>query len=167
MKITKETPLKEILELGKTCSQKNNCCKYGSGCLIGDDLRNIAGFLGISEEKLRKEYLEETERFNTRLLRPKLIRKNRPYGRCIFFDGNGCKIHEVKPLECRVGNCSKQGEALSKWFMLNYCVNANDPESIRQYAIYLKTNKTLKGGALEELVPKEKLEKILNFEVLR
>lgn len=165
MEITKETPLKEILELGKTCSQKNNCCKHGSGCLSRDDLKDIAKFLGVAEEKLKEEYLEETEKFNTKLLRPRIIRKDKPYGRCIFFD-NGCKIHEVKPLECKVGNCGKHGEELSKWFMLNYCVNANDPESIRQYAIYLKTNKTLKGGELKNMVPKEMLRKILSFEVL-
>jgi len=166
MEITKETALKEILELGKTCSQKNNCCKHGSGCLAKDDLKNIAKFLGVSEEKLKKKYLEEIEKFNTKLLRPKIIRKDKPYGVCIFFD-DGCKIHEVKPLECQVGNCGEHGEALSKWFMLNYCVNANDPESVRQYAIYLKTNKTLKGGELEKLVPKEKLKKILDFEILK
>lgn len=165
--ITKNTKLKEILKLGKECQRKNNCCKHGSGCLVGDDLRKIVKFLGVNEKKLKEKYLEEVEKFNTKLLRPKLIRKDKPYGVCIFFDGNGCKIHKVKPLECKVGNCGKHGEEISKWFMLNYCVNANDPESIRQYAIYLKTNKTLKGGKLENLVPKKRLKKILSFEILK
>jgi len=53
--------------------------------------------------------------------------------------------------------------------MLNYLVNKNDPESIRQYAAYLKSGgKTIPGGKLEELIPdKEKLKKILNFEQLK
>ncbi len=166
MEIKKNTKKGEVLKLGKECNRKNNCCNYGSGCLVEDDLKNIAKFLGITEKELKEKYLEEVEKFNTKLLKPKLIRKNRQYGRCIFFD-NGCKIHHVKPLECKVSNCGEYGEALSKWFMLNYCVNANDPESIRQYATYLKTNKTLKGGKIEKLVPKERLKKILSFEILK
>lgn len=53
--------------------------------------------------------------------------------------------------------------------MLNYLVNKDDPESIRQYSTYLKSGgKTIEGGKLEELVPdKEKLKKILSFEQLR
>lgn len=52
--------------------------------------------------------------------------------------------------------------------MLNHQVNVNDPESIRQYAIYLKTHTTIPGGELEELVPdKERLRKILDFTILK
>ncbi len=95
------------------------------------------------------------------------MRSGKPYGPCVFFD-DGCKIHTVKPLECRIGNCSEYGEELSIWFMLNYQVNVSDPESVRQYAIYLKTRPTIPGGKLEELVPdKEKLGKILDFRILR
>ena len=186
MEIKKNTPLKEVLRLGRECRRRNNCCSYGSGCLAGNDIKNIAKFLrtteirgisvvseitkeflNITEKELKEKYLEEVEKFNTKLLRPKLIRKDKPYGRCIFFDGSGCKIHKAKPLECKIGNCGEHGEELSKWFMLNYCININDPESIRQYAIYLKTNRTLKGGELKNLVPKERLRKILSFEVLK
>jgi len=52
--------------------------------------------------------------------------------------------------------------------MLNYIVNSSDPEAIRLWAEYLKTHPTIPGGDLEELVPdKERLKKILNFEILR
>lgn len=164
--IKKSTLLSEALKLGEVCSRKNNCCKYGSGALVGDDLKNIAGFLGVTEQELKKKYLEGVERLNTKRLRPKIIRKkNLPYGQCIFFK-DGCTINEVKPLECKVGNCSKHGQELSIWFMLNYFLNAADPESVRQYAVYLKTSPTIAGGKLEEIIPdKEKLRKILDFEI--
>lgn len=169
MQVTKTTRLREILKLGSVCQQRNHCCKFGSGFLVGDDLKNIAGFLGIGEEELIEKYLEEKELFNTKLLRPRLKERDKPYGECVFFDGKGCKIHEVKPLQCKVGNCSEYGEELSVWFMLNYLVNKDDPESIRQYAAYLKSGgKTIPGGKLEELVPdKEKLKRVLNFERLK
>src|SRR3989338_3807572 len=131
MQITRQTKLSEILNLGKKCGRKNNCCKYGSGCLVDDDLKNIAKFLKISEEELIKKYLEEKELFNKKLLKPKLKKnENKPYDQCIFFDGKGCEIHEAKPLQCKVGNCSEHGEELSIWFMLNYVINKEDPESI-------------------------------------
>jgi hypothetical protein len=47
-------------------------------------------------------------------------------------------------------------------------VNAHDPESIRQYAIYLKTHEALPGGELRELVLDEgRLRKILDFTILK
>ena len=52
--------------------------------------------------------------------------------------------------------------------MLNHFVNKDDPESVRQYASYLKTGgKTLEGAGLNDLVPdKEKLRKILSLDIL-
>ena len=162
--ITKKTPLKKILEIGRECRRCGHCCRYGSGALASDDIKNISKYLDITEQKLKSDYLEEIEKFNTRLFRPKLIRKGKPYGQCIFFD-EGCSINKVKPTECRTGNCGKHGEELSKWFMLNYFVNEKDPESIRQYSIYLKTQKPIKGGELENMIPKDRLKKILKFEI--
>ncbi|MBU0707001.1 hypothetical protein KKG41_01380, partial [Patescibacteria group bacterium] len=102
--------------------------------------------------------------------RPKILRKGKPYGKCVFFDKEvGCRVHEVKPLECKVTmGCKDYGEQLSLWFMLNHFVNENEPESVRQFAIYLKSGgKTLLGAELEDLIPdKEKLKKILSFEMI-
>lgn len=113
--------------------------------------------------------MEEKELFNKKLLRPRLKTKDKPYGECIFFSNNGCSIQKVKPLQCRVGNCNEYGEQLSIWFMLNYLVDKDDPESIRQYSAYLKSGgKTIPGGKLEDLVPdKNKLKRILEFEDIR
>ena len=167
--IDAKTPLKKILELGKVCNRNNNCCKHGSGFLVEEDIIKIAKHLKISEENLKKKYLEEKEQFNKKLWRPKLKTKDKPYGKCIFFDGKGCKIHEVKPLQCRTGGCSEYGEELSAWFLLNYIVDKDDPESIRQYALYIKSGgKVISGGELERIVPdKDKLKKIMDYTLLR
>lgn len=172
--IHKNTPLKEVLKLAAPC-QCNACnhgCKFGSGSLAGDDAKNIARFLNIPEEDLKKHFLEEVELFNKKLSRPKLIRENnKPFGRCIFFDDEkGCTIHPVKPLECKTSiQCKDYGEELSIWFMVNHIVDAEDPESIRQFANYIKSGgKLIPGASLQDLVPdKEKLKKILNYEILK
>ena len=172
--IHKNTPLKDVLKLASPC-QCNACnhgCKFGSGSLIGDDTKRIAKFLSISEEELKKGFLEGVELFNKKLLRPKLIKEGgKPYGKCVFFDEEkGCTIHEVKPLECKTSiQCKDYGEQLSVWFMVNHVVDANDAESIRQYSQYLKSGgKIISGASLQELVPdKEKLKKILNYEMLK
>ena len=108
--------------------------------------------------------------FNKTFFKPKLLKKDKPYGKCVFFDGNKCTIHPVKPLQCKTSiNCKEYGEKLAKWFMLNHIIDVDDPESVRQYASYLKTGgKKLPGASLEELVPdKDRLKKILNFEILK
>lgn len=171
--IHKNTLLKDVLKLAAPCrcNACNHGCKFGSGSLIGNDAKRIAAFLSISEEELKKGFLEEVELFNKKLLRPKLIRESsKPYGRCIFYDDEkGCTVHEVKPLECKTSvNCKDYGEDLSVWFMVNHVVDTEDPESIRQYAHYIKSGgKLIPGASLQELVPdKEKLRKILNYEIL-
>lgn len=172
--ITKNTPLKEVLKLAAPCQCDacNHGCRYGSGSLSGDDSKNIAKFLSVSEEELKNGFLEEIELFNKKILRPKLIRENnKPHGQCVFFDEQkGCTIHEVKPLECKTSiQCKDYGEDLSIWFMVNHVVDTNDPESIRQYAQYIKAGgKVIPGAEVENLVPdKEKLMKILSYEILK
>lgn len=182
--IKTSTPLKEILKLAPPCKCEacNNGCKFGSGALIVneqlklDDVKNIAKHLNISEEELKLKYLEAIERFNTKTFRPKLIRKRTeegkelPFGRCIFYDDRiGCKIHEVKPVECKISmGCKDYSEQLSQWFMLNFFVSKKDPESIRQYNAYLKSGgKTLVDGKLQNIIPDKKLlGKILDYEIL-
>ena len=165
MHISVKTPKKDILRLAKDCKTCGHCCKYSSGYLVDGDSKKIANFLQIGERELKKKFLEEGEKFNTKLLRPRLIKeKNMPYGECVFYDDKrGCTIQEVKPLHCKVGNCNEHGEAIHIWFTINHFVNKNDPESVRQWATYLKTHPTIPGGRLEELVPDKKiLNKITN-----
>ncbi|MEA3430792.1 MAG: YkgJ family cysteine cluster protein [Nanoarchaeota archaeon] len=164
--ISKDTSVEKIMKMAEPCEQCGKCCTYGSGCLINEDVQKMASFMNITEEELKNDYLEEVEIFNTKLLRPKF---KKPYGRCVFLDAdNTCKIHEAKPLQCKLCNpCSGVGEELSEWFKLNFCVNTSNAESIRQWAIYLEDNKTIQGGELKDLVPNnERLKKILSFEEL-
>ena len=168
MNMKKDSSLKQVLEIGKECKRCNHCCSFGSGFLVGDDKKKIAKHLGLTEKKLEEKYLEEVEKFNTKLFRPKTIKK--PYGKCVFLDDKkGCTIHKVKPLQCRVGNCGPYGEELSLWFTLNYFVNKDNAQSIRDFATYLKSGgKTLPKGELKDFVSdKNKLKKILNYDILK
>jgi hypothetical protein len=180
-KITVKTKLSEILKLAPACKCEacNNGCNFGSGRLVVDeninDLRNIAKHLKISEEELKEKYLEEVENFNTKTYRPKLKRrktkdgKELPFGKCIFYD-DGCKIHPVKPVECKISmGCKDYSEELNHWFMLSFLVNKNDPESVRQFNQYLRTGgKTLDDGQLHHIITNKKLlKKILNYEILK
>ena len=154
------------------CSACNHGCKFGSGSLAGDDTKKISQFLKISEEDLKKDFLEETELFNKKVFKPRLLReKGKVHGQCVFYDDKkGCTIHEVKPLECKTSiQCKDYGEDLSVWFMVNYVIDPNDPESVRQYSQYIKTGgKIIPGAELENIVPnKEKLQKILSYEILK
>ena len=51
---------------------------------------------------------------------------------------------------------------------MNHVVDKDDPEAIRQWAQFLKNNDPIPGGHLEERVPdKEKLRKIMNYEIYK
>lgn len=166
--ITKSTPLKVVLEKGNECKRCGRCCNLGTGIAAEEDIENIAKHLELGQDELKERYLEPVTKFNKTLFRPKTDKK--PYGTCVFFDDKkGCRINDVKPLQCRISNCDKQTEDITVWFTLNHFVNEHDPESIRQWALYLETGgKNIPGGKLEELVPDKKLlKKILSYEILR
>ena len=172
--IHKNIPLKDVLKLAAPCrcTACNHGCQYGSGFLAGDDAKKISAFLEISEQELKEGFLEEVDMFNKKMSRPRLIKEGtKPYGQCVFYDEEkGCTIHEVKPLECKTSiSCKDYGEDLSIWFMLNHIIDFRDPESIRQFAQYIKSGgKLISGAELKELVPdKEKLRKILSYEILK
>jgi len=167
--ITRLTPEDVVLKLGEKCSRDGKCCSFDAGIVLKHEVDGLAKKLNVTREEMINNFLEEVERFNTKHYKFKTIReKGKPYGKCIFLNGNDCSIHQHKPLHCRVGNCSEHGETLSIWFTLNHFVNPLDPESIRQWAVYLKTHPTIPGGNLEELVPdKDRLRKILSYEIFR
>jgi Fe-S-cluster containining protein len=166
MLISAKTPKEAVLKLGETkCKGCVHCCRYGSGALVESEAKKIAKFLRLTEEELKQKFLEEFEKFNTKRFRPKLLReKGKPYGKCIFLnEAVGCTIQEVKPLNCRIGSCNQHSSDLQKWFDFRYFLNTNNPESVRQYALWLEFNEPLPGAKLEELVAKDKLKKMLNY----
>ncbi len=172
-KISRQTPLRQVLELGKPaeCSKHEKCracCAFGTGFVITEDIKRISDSLKLTEEEFKKQHLQETKLFGNNIYKIKTINKdNKQYGRCSFFDEeNGCKIHEVKPLHCRIAYCNENGEALHQWFMLNYIVDKNNPDSIREWDYYVKTTDAdvIAGGKPEDIVPdKEELKKMLSY----
>jgi Fe-S-cluster containining protein len=170
IRITKDTSVREIKELGKNCDMCGNCCIHGAGFLIEEDIPKIAKLLNVSEKELKEKYLEETEMFNTKAWKPKTKKNGKPFGPCMFYDKKeGCKIHIAKPFQCKIMNCNPYAEQMIQWFYLKYLVNPDDPESIRQWASYLKHREwVIEGGNLSDLVPdRKKLKKILSYGVLK
>jgi len=169
MKLTQQTPLQRVLELGSDCKQCGHCCSFGSGYILPSEIKNIAEHLNITEQELKEKHIEKTERFNTKLYRFKIQKKKgKPYGPCTFLKNNKCKIHKAKPLFCRIGTCKEHGEQAIQWFDLNHCVNDNDPQSIREWAIAVKHKEPIKGGTPEEIISdKDVLKKILEYDDLR
>ncbi len=165
--ITKNTPLHIIEQLADTPCRKHECtkcCENGTGTALESDLPAIANHFGITVDELKAKHFDSITRFHTQHWKPKMLAK--PYGPCVFLGKEGCTIHEVKPTGCRLASWNQHGEQLNDWFELNYFVNADDPQSIREWAMRLKFNKTIPGGELESLVPnKEKLRKILAHEI--
>ena len=123
------------------CDACNHGCKFGSGFFADGETEKLAKFLNIPEKELKEKYLEEVEQFNTKLFRPKIERQGKPHGKCVFYDGKkGCKVHDVKPLQCRIAmGCKDYGEDLMVWFMENYQVNEDDEKSMKEYEVYLKS----------------------------
>ncbi len=171
--IKKGTPLKAIKVLAPacTCKECSHGCTMGSGMLAEGDAKNIAKFLGISEAELRQKFLEEIELLNKKMLRPKLERYGKPYGKCVFYDTKrGCTVHQVKPLQCKISmGCKEYSSDLTAWFMLNHVLDPHDPEAVRQYADYIASGgHVIPGGKLEEIVPDKKTrKKILGFKILK
>jgi Fe-S-cluster containining protein len=152
--ITKQTQEKEIIKIAqcdKECQACQHACQYGSGALAKQDIKELSKHLKITEKELIETYLEPFEKFNTKTYRPKLKRKNKPYGQCIFFK-DGCTVHKAKPLECKTATCKPIGEQTNVWFNVNHMLNTNDKKSIEQFKIYLTCGgKTIKGAELKDL----------------
>lgn len=174
--IKKNTPVETVLRLGnceagRECEQCKEGCRQGSGCFTEEQISRAARFLKLNEENFKKIWLEPVTRFNTTLWRPKQKKaKGKPHGQCVFFDEKeGCMIHEVKPMECKISNHNEYGEALHLWFTLNHFVNENDPQSVREWADYIESGGAIiPGGSLNELVPNQKnLKKIREYKILR
>jgi len=167
--ITTKTPQKYIEKLGEKCEICGHCCKFDSGIFLADDIKKVAGSLGIPPDDFKKRYLEEKKIFNRDVHKAKLKREGKPFGPCVFLDEKQCAIHDFKPVHCKIASgCNEFGQEINLWFMLNFIVDENDPQAIREWAQYLKTHPTIQGGNLHELVPdKVKLERILNYKILK
>ena len=164
--IQKSTPKKKVIELGDECDRCGHCCSFTSGFVLPDEIKQLAEHFKISEKEFKSRFLEKTKRFNTTHHIIKQKRSNLPNGRCIFLKNKQCTIHEIKPLYCKIANCKKNSSELLQWYNLNYFVNKNDPHSIREWSMFTRFNRPIKGGSLKELVKEKELKKILDYKDL-
>ncbi|MCK4670851.1 MAG: YkgJ family cysteine cluster protein [Nanoarchaeota archaeon] len=165
MIITKDTK-RPVMIRAAECRQCGNCCRHGAGIVLSQEIPRIAKHLRMSKAKFAGKYLVETDMFHTDVHKFKQEKSNLPSGSCVFFSNGRCKIHIVKPLFCKITTCSSHGDEAVVWYYLNYLVNPEDPESIRQWAQYLTVGKNIPGGELKYLVPdRSKLKKILNYQM--
>ena len=85
---------KEKLDRFK-CLRCNECCRQpGFVYLRHDDADRIAGFLKMEARDFIDQFCDLEERRY-------LVLKKYPDEACIFLDENGCKIHPVKPGQCK------------------------------------------------------------------
>jgi len=84
MKITKNTPLKQILTIAKECEQCGHCCKHGSGFISKNEIKRLAKHFKVKEETFIKKYLQETTLFNNTIYKFKT--RTKPFGICILYD---------------------------------------------------------------------------------
>ncbi len=162
-----DTPEDIAIEEGKIdCDGCTHCCKFHGGTVLKSEVPHLARHLRMDEGKFSERYLEPFTQLGTTHFRIRSEKKGSiPYGPCVFLGKKGCRIHEAKPLHCRVGTCKEWGEESQMWFLLNHFLDPADGHSMREYAMHLKTGgKTLPGAYLHELVPDAKrLKEITNY----
>lgn len=78
------------------CQRCGNCCRWpGEVPVSEEEIAQIAAYLGISEQEMIDQYTE------IRRNRAGLTLISRPNHECIFLEGNECRIHPVKPEQCK------------------------------------------------------------------
>lgn len=105
------------------CTKCGVCCHRATGMLQQKDLKPIADFLKITPEQLFKKFLVARKCiFDIWHVAPRKkgqkagiesysIAVDKP---CIFLTQKGCRIHAVKPTECRSQQCWKENDLPDK-----------------------------------------------------
>ncbi|MEM7260477.1 MAG: YkgJ family cysteine cluster protein [Planctomycetota bacterium] len=76
-----------------SCTQCGKCCRVeGYVWVDAEAVREIAAYLGLSDEEFGKRYVRRVKRRHSLIEKPNL--------ECIFWD-NGCTIYPVRPVQCR------------------------------------------------------------------
>ena len=169
MLISKDTPVDEILKIENTNPYSH--CKLSSGYVLDEEIKDIANFLGITEEELKREYLEKAERFGREIFRVKQEKKKLsteegeielPHGKCVFYDERfGCLLGDKRPLFCKLPNHPLLSKDIIEWFDINFIIDPDDPKTLREWEQYVKMKEdVIPGGEIENIIPKEQLEKI-------
>ena len=70
------------------------CCEHpGFIYLAEEDIPRIAAYLSLTPVAFEKQYVYRTRNI--------LRLRNARHARCHFLDATGCRIHAVKPIQCR------------------------------------------------------------------
>lgn len=77
------------------CARCGKCCggKPGYVWVTKDDILRVRKSLNLTEEEFHKKYL--------RRVGWRLSLAERSDGRCVFLEGKGCSVYEVRPAQCR------------------------------------------------------------------
>jgi Fe-S-cluster containining protein len=90
--------LPEALKQGVrfSCTECGTCCSGAPGKVrvSDEEIRVISEF--------RKQLESEFRASETRWVDGEVLLKEKPNGDCVFFESNRCRIHPVKPKQCRL-----------------------------------------------------------------
>lgn len=110
------------------CTQQSGTCEYcRSGCtfkpgwFLPGEAELAAEFLGMTLEDFFREYLAADVLADagnyTFVLSPAVLGNPtgtefpyKPVGTCVFYQDERCRIHPVKPAECRAMWCGARGD---------------------------------------------------------
>ena len=71
------------------------CCTQKGWVYLGvEDVPRLAAFLDMSASEFRRRFVYSTKH-TSRLRKPR-------QGECPFLNAEGCSVHPVKPMQCRV-----------------------------------------------------------------
>lgn len=78
------------------CQRCGACCGWpGEVKITEEEVTRLARFLQVSEE----EFIQQHTR--VRFWRTGLALAEKTDGRCVFLEGRDCRVHSVKPQQCR------------------------------------------------------------------
>lgn len=92
---------------GCTCSLCKECCTREPGWFLPNEVDDAAVFMGLPRADFIAKFCKEHMEDDVIVISP--AQKPRSTS-CIFLDSDGlCKIHEVKPYECKkVFGCGRE-----------------------------------------------------------
>ena len=115
----------------KGCIRRGICCRTSPGWFAPGEVEQAAALLDMTPDDFASHYLiidahhvadhgevlvfapVKLDRFGQPSLRP-LTRVDELYrllhGPCVFYDGEGCRIYEARPIECRHYVCTNAPE---------------------------------------------------------
>ena len=112
------------------CIRRGLCCRTSPGWFAPGEVEEAAAVLGMEPDAFVRKYVVVDEvdvdgRMAYAFAPVKLTRQGKPAwkpgtrvdalyrtlrGVCVFFDGEGCRIYQARPAECRAYSCTNDPE---------------------------------------------------------